>query len=195
MNIILILLNSYKTILLLLVISGLMGIASAKTFDFPIKKINYQSKYNIHLINFDTAKRVSEDHHSKIKHNGKGEKTRSGSAAKESAPESIQDNTGKGLLDQNIIIPPDALLNNFHFDQQQLNIPIGTTVNWINHDTIDHNIQVYRIILGNLDNASVGSKDLNPFDTLGVTFNQLGEYVFQCISPNHNSIRGTIFVS
>jgi plastocyanin len=195
MNIILILLNSYKTILLLLVISGLMGIASAKTFDFPIKKINYQSKYNIHLINFDTAKRVSEDHHSKIKHNGKGEKTRSGSAAKESAPESIQDNTGKGLLDQNIIIPPDALLNNFHFDQQQLNVPIGATVNWDNHDSTDHNLQVFRIVPGLLHYEPYGSKDLSPFDTLTVQFKQPGEYAFQCISPNHNNMTGTIFVS
>jgi len=94
-----------------------------------------------------------------------------------------------------ITIPSDTQLNNFHFDQQQLNIPVGDVVKWINHDTTDHLIQVSRIIPGSSLNKTIDFKNLTPFDTLPVKFNQPGEYVFQCLSSNHSTMRGTIFVS
>jgi plastocyanin len=197
MNIIPILSYSYKTILLLLIIGSLIGIANAKTFDTPIKKINHQSKYHIQIINFDTiSKNIPQAHANKIIHSGKAVKHGSGSAAKTSAPTSREHNIDGGSpSDQNIVIPSDVVLSNFHFDQQQLNIHKGDLLNWINRDTIDHFIQIYRVIPGSLLHEPFSSKYLSPFDTLPVQFNQPGRYVFQCLSPNHNSMQGTIFVS
>jgi plastocyanin len=85
---------------------------------------------------------------------------------------------------QNIIIPPNVLANNVHFDQQKLNIHIGDVVTWINHDTIDHNIQVFHIMSKTARSALVVSKDLTPFYSLIFQSFQPGEYIFQCSSHN-----------
>jgi plastocyanin len=173
----------YSIILFTLISIFLIGTASAESLNNSISsKINYKSKGPFYLINFN-SKSIE-----KVK-SSSTPKEKKNSAAKKSGsePPTI------GLFNQDIIIPPDVLSNNVHFDQLQLNIPKGATVNWKNHDTIDHNIQVFQISPRSIPYEN--SKDLSPFDALSITFNQPGEYEFQCLSLSHNSMKGTIFVS
>jgi plastocyanin len=195
-------LPSFKTILIMLIISSLIGTACAKIYD-PISKMNHQSKYHIQIVNFNTKDKTIPTENlkpgkgqiAKPSHNAGlngGQRTKSGhNAGLNGGHEPVFD-----PFNQNIIIPTEVFFNNnFHFDQQQLNIPVGATVNWKNHDSINHFIQVSSIIQGSFNHQPFGSKDLTPFDTLTLTFNQPGKYIFQCLSPNHNSMTGTIIVS
>jgi plastocyanin len=184
----------YKVGLFLLILISFIGTSNAQSISNKIDfKFNYKPIVSDQFINSNTKEKPSvskkiiqdsQDH----SHKASKQKKQAGSIVASSLG-----NDSPSLFD--IIIPPDTLLNNFHFDQQQLNVPIGATVNWDNHDSTDHNLQVFRIVPGLLHYEPYGSKDLSPFDTLTVQFKQPGEYAFQCISPNHNNMTGTIFVS
>ena len=68
---------------------------------------------------------------------------------------------------------PDAVtIDNFTFGPKELTVPVGTTVKWVNHDDIPHNVvnkdKVFR------------SKALDTDDSFSYTFASAGTFDYFC---------------
>jgi len=80
---------------------------------------------------------------------------------------------------------PDAVtIDNFTFGPKELTVPVGTTVKWVNHDDIPHNVvnkdKVFR------------SKALDTDDSYSFTFASAGTYDYFC--GLHPQMTGKIIV-
>jgi amicyanin len=80
---------------------------------------------------------------------------------------------------------PDAVtIDNFTFGPKELTVPVGTTVKWVNHDDIPHNVvnkdKVFR------------SKALDTDDSYSFTFASAGTYDYFC--GLHPQMQGKIIV-
>lgn len=60
----------------------------------------------------------------------------------------------------------------FAFDPATLEIPVGTTVEWVNNDTFDHDVTS--------DDGSFVSETLAPGDTFSFTFDTAGDFPYVC---------------
>src|ERR1700761_6652988 len=80
--------------------------------------------------------------------------------------------------------PNEVVIDNFTFGPQELNIAAGTTVKWVNHDDIPHNVvnkdKVFR------------SKALDTDDSFSFTFANAGTYDYFC--GLHPHMQGKIIV-
>ncbi len=80
--------------------------------------------------------------------------------------------------------PNEVLIDNFTFGPQQLTVVVGTTVKWVNHDDIPHNVvnkdKVFR------------SKALDTDDSYSFTFASAGTYDYFC--GLHPHMQGKILV-
>lgn len=72
------------------------------------------------------------------------------------------------------------------FSPDSVNVKVGQTVEWVNADTIAHNVT----FTGH-DDLSNGN--MNQGDTWYVTFTQAGSYPYQCTF--HSGMTGTVTVS
>ncbi len=80
--------------------------------------------------------------------------------------------------------PNEVLIDNFTFGPQQLTVVVGTTVKWVNHDDIPHNVV-------NKDKA-FRSKALDTDDSYSFTFASAGTYDYFC--GLHPHMQGKIVV-
>jgi plastocyanin len=76
-------------------------------------------------------------------------------------------------------------IQNMAFNPQTLNIKVGTTVTWINNDTVTHDVTS--------DTGLFTSGNLTNGQSYNYTFNQTGSYPYHCAI--HPSMTGTIVVS
>lgn len=84
-----------------------------------------------------------------------------------------------------IMVQNTVAINEFNFSPNQLHVTPGTTVVWVNNDTIGHSVT-----------ADDGSFDTGIFaqgESASVTFNLPGTYSYHCIV--HAMMKGTIIVS
>lgn len=180
----------YKLLLLLFIPIFINSIGTSNVYSFiayvPIKSIS-ESVTPIHFTNVD----VKDKDKTSINDPTSKELKKTDSDSK------LIDKSGSSqsnLYNQDIIIPLHALSNDNHFNKKQLQIPLGAIVNWKNNDTIDHNIQIFHRPSIFIFIEPIGSKNLKPFETLSIKFEHPGKYVFQCSSPNHKFMKGSIFV-
>jgi plastocyanin len=75
-------------------------------------------------------------------------------------------------------------IDNFTFTPPELNVAVGTTVKWINHDDIPHNVIE--------KNKAFRSKALDTDDSFSFTFASAGTYAFFC--GLHPQMQGKIIV-
>ena len=80
--------------------------------------------------------------------------------------------------------PNDVVIDNFTFGPQELTVAVGTTVKWVNHDDIPHNVvnkdKVFR------------SKALDTDDSFSFTFANAGTFDYFC--GLHPHMQGKIIV-
>jgi amicyanin len=75
-------------------------------------------------------------------------------------------------------------IDNFTFTSPELTVPVGTTVKWINHDDIPHNVIE--------KNKTFRSKALDTDDSYSFTFASAGTYEYFC--GLHPHMQGKITV-
>jgi plastocyanin len=75
-------------------------------------------------------------------------------------------------------------IDNFTFTPPELTVAVGTTVKWINHDDIPHNVIE--------KNKAFRSKALDTDDSFSFTFASAGTYAFFC--GLHPQMQGKIIV-
>ena len=76
-------------------------------------------------------------------------------------------------------------IQNMAFNPSTLNIKVGTTVTWINKDSLTHDVTS--------DTGAFNSGNLTKGMSYNYTFNQTGSYPYHCsIHPN---MKGTIVVT
>ncbi len=80
-------------------------------------------------------------------------------------------------VSQNMVV-----INNFAFSPQVLTVKQGTTVTWVNQDTVAHSIK----------SATFNSQSLNQGETFSFTFNTKGTFDYSC--GIHPSMTGQIVV-
>ena len=80
--------------------------------------------------------------------------------------------------------PNEVVIDNFTFGPQELTVAVGTTVKWVNHDDIPHNVV-------NKDKA-FRSKALDTDDSYSFTFASAGTYDYFC--GLHPHMQGKIIV-
>jgi plastocyanin len=68
--------------------------------------------------------------------------------------------------------PNEIIIDNFTFTPKELTVPVGTTVKWINHDDIPHNVVE--------KNKSFRSKALDTDDSFTYTFAAAGTFDYFC---------------
>ena len=73
----------------------------------------------------------------------------------------------------------------FAFDAPMLEVPVGTTVEWVNNDSFAHSVVA--------EDGSFQSEDLAPGDRFTFTFTTPGSFAYLC--GIHPSMRGTIVVT
>ncbi len=73
----------------------------------------------------------------------------------------------------------------FAFDAPMLEVPVGTTVEWVNNDSFTHSVVA--------EDGSFQSEDLAPGDRFTFTFTTPGSFAYLC--GIHPSMRGTIVVT
>ena len=78
----------------------------------------------------------------------------------------------------------NATISNFTFSPNPLTIPVGTTVQWTNDDSVTHTVTA--------NDGSFDSNDVSPHGTFTHTFNQAGTIAYHC--NIHQSMHGTITV-
>ena len=178
----------YRLFLFMLIFIFSIGTSNVYSFiAYVPANLNFESVASIHFVSVDIRDKdkvsIKEQPSKELKKTDSDSKLIEKSGSSPSNP-----------YNQDIIIPLNALLNDNHFDKKQLQIPLGAIVNWKNNDTIDHNIQVFHrpSILFFIE--PIGSKNLKPFETLSIKFDQPGKYIYQCSSPNHKFMKGSIFV-
>ena len=80
--------------------------------------------------------------------------------------------------------PDEVVIDNFTFGPQELSVAVGTTVKWVNHDDIPHNVinkdKVFR------------SKALDTDDSYSFTFASSGTFDYFC--GLHPHMQGKIIV-
>jgi len=76
-------------------------------------------------------------------------------------------------------------IKNMAFNPSTLNVKVGTTVTWINNDTVTHHVVS--------DSGLFDSGDLSNGMSYNYTFNQTGSYPYHC--SIHPSMTGTIVVT
>jgi amicyanin len=75
-------------------------------------------------------------------------------------------------------------IDNFTFTAKETTVPVGTTVKWVNHDDIPHNV---------IDkNKAFRSKALDTDDSYSFTFASAGTYDYFC--GLHPQMQGKIIV-
>jgi len=80
--------------------------------------------------------------------------------------------------------PNEVVIDNFTFGPQELTVAVGTTVKWVNHDDIPHNVV-------NKDKA-FRSKALDTDDSYSFTFASAGSFDYFC--GLHPHMQGKIIV-
>jgi amicyanin len=75
-------------------------------------------------------------------------------------------------------------IDNFSFTAPELTVAVGTTVKWINHDDIPHNVVA--------SNKAFRSKPLDTDDAYSFTFASAGSYDYFC--GLHPKMQGKIIV-
>jgi len=80
--------------------------------------------------------------------------------------------------------PNEVIIDNFTFGPQELTVAVGTTVKWVNHDDIPHNVV-------NKDKL-FRSKALDTDDSYSFTFASAGTYDYFC--GLHPHMQGKIIV-
>ena len=80
--------------------------------------------------------------------------------------------------------PNEVTIDNFTFGPPELTVAVGTTVKWVNHDDIPHNVV-------NKDKA-FRSKALDTDDSYSFTFAAAGTYDYFC--SLHPHMQGKIIV-
>ena len=80
--------------------------------------------------------------------------------------------------------PNEVTIDNFTFGPPELTVAVGTTVKWVNHDDIPHNVV-------NKDKA-FRSKALDTDDSYSFTFASAGTYDYFC--GLHPHMQGKIIV-
>lgn len=81
-------------------------------------------------------------------------------------------------------------LANTAFDPKQISVPVGTTVSWVNKDSMAHTVTA--------DDKSFDSGNLNPGDTFKFTFTKAGTFPYHCQyhgGPNGVGMSGVITVT
>ncbi len=81
-------------------------------------------------------------------------------------------------------------ISQFAFAPAALQVPVGTTVTWTNHDAIIHSVT------NGTPDAPAAAFDSGFFDqdgTFSFTFNDAGDYPYFC--KRHNFMQGTISVT
>lgn len=81
-------------------------------------------------------------------------------------------------------------LANSSFNPKQLTVPVGTTVVWMNNDTMAHTVTA--------DDQSFDSGNLNSGDSFKFTFTKAGTYAYHCKyhgAPNGVGMSGQIVVT
>ena len=90
-----------------------------------------------------------------------------------------------GCTSQNQSAGNTVTIQNMAFNPQTLDIKVGTTVTWINNDTVTHDVVI--------DSGLFTSGNLTHGMSYNYTFNQTGSYPYHCAI--HPSMTGTIVVS
>jgi amicyanin len=80
--------------------------------------------------------------------------------------------------------PNVVTIDNFSFTAPELTVAVGTTVKWVNHDDIPHNVVA--------SNKAFRSKPLDTDDTYSFTFASAGSYDYFC--GLHPKMQGRIIV-
>ena len=80
--------------------------------------------------------------------------------------------------------PNEVVIDNFTFGPQELSVAVGTTVKWVNHDDIPHNVV-------NKD-KTFRSKALDTDDSYSFTFASAGTFDYFC--GLHPHMQGKIIV-
>jgi plastocyanin len=81
-------------------------------------------------------------------------------------------------------------LINTAFDPKQISVPVGTTVSWVNKDSMAHTVTA--------DDKSFDSGNLNPGDTFKFTLTKAGTFPYHCQyhgGPNGVGMSGVITVT
>jgi plastocyanin len=68
--------------------------------------------------------------------------------------------------------PNEVTIDNFTFTPKELTVPVGTTVKWVNHDDIPHNVVE--------KNKTFRSKALDTDDSFTYTFATAGTFDYFC---------------
>lgn len=71
------------------------------------------------------------------------------------------------------------------FTPDSLDVPVGTTVNWVNHDNVEHSVT-------STDNGGIKQSVKGNGGTSSYKFSRPGAYPYYC--HWHSSMRGTINV-
>ena len=72
------------------------------------------------------------------------------------------------------------------FGESPTDVQLGTTVTWVNEDSVAHSITA--------DDLSFDSGTINPGDSFSYTFNDLGTFSYHCKLHENESLRGSIRV-
>jgi amicyanin len=78
-----------------------------------------------------------------------------------------------------------VLIEGFKYEPQDLTIPVGETVNWINKDSVGHTVT-------SDEGEELNSNLLAQDEIYEHTFNQAGEYPYYCVP--HPFMTGKIIV-
>jgi len=81
-----------------------------------------------------------------------------------------------------------VVINNFAFSPQQITVRTGTTVTWINQDSVTHQPVADSAAL-----IGMGSAPLNTGDSYSYTFTQTGTWNYHC--NIHPEMTGTVVVT
>ncbi|HEX9118043.1 MAG TPA: plastocyanin/azurin family copper-binding protein [Anaerolineae bacterium] len=75
----------------------------------------------------------------------------------------------------------------YRFDPPTIQVAVGTTVTWTNHDNFTHNVHL-------LGDRNWVSQPLRPGERTSYTFAQAGTYPYQCDFHAHD-MKGTVIVT
>lgn len=81
---------------------------------------------------------------------------------------------------------PRVAIDNFHFTPDRLEVAVGTTVTWVNHDDVPHTAT------SSNDPPAFDSKALDTDDHFSFTFTRPGVYRYYC--KVHTHMTGTVVV-
>lgn len=82
--------------------------------------------------------------------------------------------------------PMEVKIDNFSFGPAVLNVPVGTTVTWINHDDIPHTV------VSTDEPKAFKSKVLDTDEKFSFTFAKAGSYAYFC--SIHPKMTGKVVV-